>query len=300
MIVCILTSATNILVLEGIETQDVISAIERHGCRYGFPAEVFVDSGSQLVALDASKVMLRDANAFLYDSRGLVVTVSAPKAHESRGKVERKIQAIRNTFKRLDVNTHDPVSTIMWETVFAKVANAIDDLPIATGNASNNSDIGREIITPNRLKVGRNNNRSLQGSIEFTNSALPTDILNRNRKVTCAFLKLIMERVHQLVTSWKGTWKKSDERLPVSGDIVLFRFSDNDAQKDSDQWKLGRVISVTDTRSKIMYPSKSGRLQIPKSKFVERSHRDVVIICSENDPDLNSKEYFDKEITCHE
>ena len=62
-----LTSATNMLVLEGTETQDVISALERHGCRYGFPAEVFVDSSSQLAALDASKAMLRDANTFLYD-----------------------------------------------------------------------------------------------------------------------------------------------------------------------------------------------------------------------------------------
>ena len=202
--------------------------------------------------------------------------------------------------KRMDVNVYDPVSTIMWETIFAKVANALDDLPIATGNASNNSDIGREIITPNRLKVGRNNNRSLEGSVEFTSTALPTDILNRNRKVTCAFLKLIMQRVHQLITSWKGDWKKSDERLPISGDIVLFKFSDTESLRESEQWRLGRVISVTDTRCKVMYPSKTDRLQIPKSKFVERSHRDVVIIVSETDPDLNSNEYFDKIITGHE
>ena len=88
MIVCILTGATNILVLEGIETQDIVSALERHGTRYGYPAEVFVDSGSQLGAIDQAEATLRDANTFLYNSRGTIVTVSCPKAHESRGKVE--------------------------------------------------------------------------------------------------------------------------------------------------------------------------------------------------------------------
>ena len=292
VIVCVLTGATNILVLEGIETQDVIAALERHSARYGYPAEIFVDAGSQLVALEKSKVMLRDANTFLYESRGTTVTVSCPKAHESRGKVERKIQAIRDTLKRMDVNCYDPVSAITWETIFAKVANALDNLPIVLGDSSNTSDLAREVLTPNRLKMGRNNNRSIEGSIEFTSSALPTDILNRNRKITAAFLKLIMERAHHLISGWK--WKKTDNRQPVSGDIVLFRFSDNQALREEEQWRLGRVIDTTPTRVKIMYPGKSDRLQVPKTKFLERSHRDVVILASENDPDLNSEAYYKK------
>ena len=121
---------------------------------------------------------------------------------------------------------------------------------------------------------------------------MPTAILNRNRKLTAAFLKLIMERAHHLINSWRSKWKKSDNRQPISGDVVLFRFSDNEALKEEEQWRLGRVIDSTPTRVKIMYPGKSERLQIPKSKFVDRSHRDVVILASENDPDLNSEAYY--------
>ena len=33
VIVCLMSGATNILALEGIETQDVVQAIERHGTR---------------------------------------------------------------------------------------------------------------------------------------------------------------------------------------------------------------------------------------------------------------------------
>ena len=297
VIVCILTGATNILVLEGIETQDIVSALERHGTRYGYPAEVFVDSGSQLGAIDQAEATLRDANTFLYNSRGTIVTVSCPKAHESRGKVERKIQAIRETLKKLDINCYDPVSAIMWETIFAKVANALDNLPMAIGDDSARSDLAREILTPNRLKLGRNNNRSLEGSIEFTTTALPSDILNRNRRITAGFLKLIMDRAHQLIYSWRGKWNKSDDRIPVVDDIVLFRFSDNESLREQEQWKLGRVVSTTPTRSRIMYPAKSQRLEIPKMKFLERSHRDVVILAGEDDPDLNSEEYFQQIIS---
>ena len=51
VIVCILTGATNILLLEGLQTQDVVQALERHSSRHGIPSEVFVDNGSQLMAL---------------------------------------------------------------------------------------------------------------------------------------------------------------------------------------------------------------------------------------------------------
>jgi hypothetical protein len=47
VIVCLMSSATSILAMEGMETQDVILAIERHSSRYGVPAEIFVDNERQ-------------------------------------------------------------------------------------------------------------------------------------------------------------------------------------------------------------------------------------------------------------
>ena len=44
--VCILTGTTKILVLEGLETQDVVQSIERHASRYGVPRELFIDNGT--------------------------------------------------------------------------------------------------------------------------------------------------------------------------------------------------------------------------------------------------------------
>ena len=41
-----LTGATHILMLEGLETQHVVQAIERHASRYGVPGELFIDNGT--------------------------------------------------------------------------------------------------------------------------------------------------------------------------------------------------------------------------------------------------------------
>jgi hypothetical protein len=45
VIVCMVTSATSIMVLDGLTTQAVIQALERHAARYGMPGEIHVDSG---------------------------------------------------------------------------------------------------------------------------------------------------------------------------------------------------------------------------------------------------------------
>ena len=50
IIVCLLTGAVNILAMEGLETQDVIQALERHSGRHGIPRRLFVDNGTQLVS----------------------------------------------------------------------------------------------------------------------------------------------------------------------------------------------------------------------------------------------------------
>ena len=76
---------------------------------------------------------------------GMRILESNPKCHEERGRVERRIR------------------TIQWETLFCKVVNALDNLPIAKGNATATGNLGSEIITANRIKLGRNNFRSLGG-----------------------------------------------------------------------------------------------------------------------------------------
>ena len=88
---------------------------------------------------------------------------SIAKSHEERGRVERCNRAIRELLEKLGIQTNAPLSTLQWETLFAKIASMLDDLPIARGDKSNVTNLGYDILTANRLKLGRNNNRALEG-----------------------------------------------------------------------------------------------------------------------------------------
>jgi hypothetical protein len=88
---------------------------------------------------------------------------------------------------------------IGWETLFARIASAIDDVPIARGSASASTDLGWEIITPNRLKLGRNNYRQLDGPTKLDNC--PQTQLERNRLSTCKWYEILINRIHLLIPS---------------------------------------------------------------------------------------------------
>ena len=66
--------------------------------------------------------------------------------------------------ERTEVKTANPKTALQWETVFCKMARTLDDLPLAKGSTSNIIAVGFKIITLNRLKLGRNNNCSLEGT----------------------------------------------------------------------------------------------------------------------------------------
>ena len=65
--VCLVTGATSIMAMEGLETQDVVSALERHASRHGIPKDIYVDNGTQLLALKDVRFSIRDIDARLYE-----------------------------------------------------------------------------------------------------------------------------------------------------------------------------------------------------------------------------------------
>ena len=153
VIVCLLSGATNIMALEGIETQDVCAAIKRHSNRYGVPGFIFVDNGTQFKALQYAKFLIRDVEAQVQDQLGIKIIVSNAKAYSERGQVERRIRTLRESLEKLGVNTTVPMTCMQWDTLFSRISNTLDNLPIARGDTSDESALGYEIITPNRLKL---------------------------------------------------------------------------------------------------------------------------------------------------
>ena len=205
VIVCLMSGATNIMALEGIETQDMCMAVEKHANRYGVPGFIYVDNGTQLKALQHATFSVRDLEAL-----GIKIIVSNAKAHSERGCVERRIRVLRETLEKLGVQTSITMTCIKWDALFSRMSNAIDNLPIARWNASNETTLGYEIISPNRLKLGRNNYRSLEGcGINLEMSPNFTKLLvDRNRSIYRCWYQTFIDNIH-LLNLCPNKWLRS-------------------------------------------------------------------------------------------
>ena len=288
VIVCLLTSATSIMVLEGLETQDVIMALERHSSRHGVPSCLFVDQGTQLTNLDKVTLNLRNANLELRHSLGIDIRPSTAKSHMERGRVERKIRTLREMLLKSAINTQSPLTPMQWETVFCKMASEIDDIPLARADRSSSADLGWDILTPNRFKLGMSHNRVLQGPMRLTEQSCPTQLLRRIEDIQRYWYLLLLERIHHLIPK-PCSMSKTDE-VKVD-DIVVFRFKDNSNSK-LEQWKVGRIVDILKQGRGVLisYPNTIGTKV--SMRFVERSPRDICIISSVSDINLNSREFF--------
>ena len=72
------------------------------------------------------------------------------------------------------------ISVTKWETLSSMIANAINDLPFGLGNIITDNE-NMDLITPNRLWLGRNNDRSPVATMEVTGN--PDGILIENRNI---------------------------------------------------------------------------------------------------------------------
>ena len=290
ILVCLLTSAVNILACEGLETQDVIQALERHSARHGTPCTLFVDKGTQLVALENVNFSLRDLDAQVHDSMGMRVVVSTAKSHQERGRVERKVRTLREMLEKLSIKDDTCMTALQWETLFSKLASDINDLPMAKCDRSNVTDAGWDLITPNRLMLGRNNNRSLEGSFNLLKGAGAVEILRRNQNLQAFFYQMMLDRLHHLMHK-PEKWQKTD-KVNV-GDICIFIYNENAAMK-KDVWRLGEVVNVDNPRKiEIAFPSGLQKEKIPKRKTIVRSPRQICVIFSADAVDLNSKKFLE-------
>jgi hypothetical protein len=291
VIVCLLTSATSILALEGLQTQDVVLALERHSGRHGVPAALYVDQGTQLTNLDKLEGTLRDANLQLRTSLGLKILPSIAKNHCQRGRVERKIRSLRDMLSKVAINTNIRMTPLEWETMFLKMASQIDDLPIARADKSAHSDLGWELLTPNRFKLGRNNFRSIEDALVINDNTTPSQLLKRVQDIQRYWFSLLMDRLHHLIPKPDTVTRSQKVQLE---DIVCFRFTDNVNSK-METWKLGKIVEIIKGGLGVilLYVTflPNGKV---KTSCVTRSPRDIVVVSSVDDLSLNSTEFFNK------
>ena len=88
------------------------------------------------------------------------------------------IKEVKKSIEKTKLN--ERLSVIQWETCAAEIENRINDLPLALGNLVSDFET-MDLITPNRLKLGRNNDRSPSGCVKITSDS--KKILKTNQNI---------------------------------------------------------------------------------------------------------------------
>ena len=210
---CSTTSAVNIRIMEDYGTTSFIQAFTRLSCEVGYPELLLIDEGSQLVKGCESMVLsFTDIKNQLHTSVGVQFEVCPVGGHNMHGKVERKIK------KSISKNVgKERLSVLQWEMICSIIGNTINDMRLALGNLVSSFET-LDLLAPNRLKLGRNNERSPVGSVTISNNY--DNILNTYKNIFNSwFENWLLNHVPKLME--QPIWFKTDYDLKP-GDIVLF------------------------------------------------------------------------------
>ena len=159
---CATTGATDCKVMDSYSTDSFVLAFIRFACRFGYPGTMYPDAGSQL--LKGCKDMVLSFSSIKYKLEvefGVQFFTCPVGSHYVHGKVERKIREVKRSVSKNIVNQR--LSVLQWETLGQQIANSVNNLPIGLNNRTNSLE-NLDLITPNRLLLGRNNNRCCRSS----------------------------------------------------------------------------------------------------------------------------------------
>ena len=232
---CCTTGAVDIRVMEDYSTDFFISGFIRFSCRFGYPKFLLPDSGSQLVkGCEDMTYSFTDVKQNLFTDYGTEFTPCPVGAHYVHGKVERKIQEVK---KSVAIRIHNErLSILQWETLMQQIANSINNHPIGLRYFSYDLD-NLDLITPNRLILGRNNDRCPNSPLILVNDH--KRLIEKNANIFRAWFKSwLVSYLPSLME--RSTWHKTDREMQV-GDVVLFLKSDREFDM---QYQYG-IISGT-------------------------------------------------------
>ena len=269
--VCTATCAVDCRIMENYDTESFILAFVRFSCRFGYPKQLMPDEGSQLVKGCKDMVIsFSDVSQKLYTEYGVQFKTCPVAAHNVHGKVERKIQHVKRSLEKTLNN--DRLSILQWETLIQQICNSINNLPIGLGNLSDSLE-HLDVITPNRLILGRNNSRS--PTIPLKISSDSRKIIESNNKIFEQWFKeWLVSYVPSLVRQPK--WFSTDRNVVV-GDVVIFKKSEKEFEKT---YQYGIVTKTFESKDGLI---RTVELQYQNfnentKRYTKRGVREIVVV----------------------
>ena len=276
---CTTTSTISMKVMEDYCTASFIQAFIRFSCEVGYPKILLIDEGSQLVkGCQDMRLNFRDTQHQLHKNQRIEFEVCPVGGHNMHGKVERKIKSVQESIDKMLHN--ERLSIMQWETTASQISNSINDLPLALPYSSSDLEY-LDLITPNRLRLGRNNERSPSSVLNVTND--PSKFAKVNENIFNSWFEAwLVSHVPKLMNQPK--WYNSDRDLKP-GDIVLFLKNEKELSNDYQYGKIQSTKQSSDGKirsAEVLYRNSSEMVD----RTTNRATRQLVRIHSVDDLDI--------------
>jgi len=279
------STAVSAHVMQGYSTDEFLQAYTRFAARYGHPARVYIDEGSQLkAAFTRMEISLTDVTTCLSTryNTGLEFTTCPVAGHNVHGMVERSIQSMQQLFERTYKGLK--LDALGFETAYSWICSQLNSLPICLGSRVKDLD-NLEIITPNRLIMGRSSTRAIGGHVRFEP---PSKMVSQMDEVYEVWWNLWKEEKIVDFVPQPSKWNKSNDDIR-EGDIVLILQNADEVKLGGPLWKIARIRTLeTSHRDGLSRVAICEYKNPSESEFrtTRRSVRKIAVIHHEDELDL--------------
>ena len=225
LLICPVTKLLNLQVCEKSDASAILDAFTRMFCEVGVPKIILCDEGSALVkGLRDVEIDIRNLDHKLITEYGTTFKTVPVSGHNMNGLVERAIRTVQDTLEQAGLKKSKLYATGL-QTLCKLVENQFNSMPLGYKKSrdANNSEL-LKILTPNMLRHGRINSRSVQGPVRLPGSL--SEMAQRVTDIYNAWFR-IWSTVAVPKLAERTKWFKPNKNLEVN-DIVYF-------QKDSDE-----------------------------------------------------------------
>ena len=238
VMICPVTKLCNLQVCEKSDASGILDALTRMFCKSGVPKVLLCDEDSAVVkGLREVEIDIRNLEHNLITEYGTSFKIVPVSGHNMNGLVERAIRTIQQSMEEAGLKKTKLVATGL-QTLCKLIENQFNSLPLGfkSSRDANNSELFK-ILTPNMLRHGRINSRSVEGPVRLPGCL--TDMAQRVTDVYEAWFK-IWSTVAVPKLAQRTKWFKPSRNLEL-GDLVYFQ---KDSSALDSHWTTGMVDEV--------------------------------------------------------
>ena len=236
--VCPTSRLVNLQVIEETDAGGIMCGVTRLVCEVGFPKYFFIDQHSPTMAgMGAAEFDFRDLQLRLHRQHGITFDTCSVGGHDSHGHVERVIKSLQQGLDDCGLK-EQRLHAMGLQSLCKLVENSYNSVPIGYSYDRDQDNTAiLKMITPNMLKMGRTNQRTLDGPIRLARGS--RELLEKVEALYDSWFKVWQDTVVPKLL-FQPKWYDSDKDLQ-EGDLVYFQKKDS---KLSNKWVIGKVDQV--------------------------------------------------------